>query len=110
MNAVIDLDFLVISANRLLQVAQRARRFGCDTTGELRRAIKVFSAEWVPQLGQVRNALEHLDQGGAGILPIQGGETLSFAWRGGQIDVHKLFISADELCKTICRVIGPLES
>jgi hypothetical protein len=110
MRAVADLDFLVISVHRLLHVAERARTFGCDTDGELKQAIKLFRSQWLPQLIEVRNALEHLDQGAAGIVPVQGGSTMSFAWRGGQVDVHKLFKAADKLCKTICGIIEPLES
>jgi hypothetical protein len=110
LRGVADLDFLVISVHRLLHVAERARAFGCDADGKLKLAIKVFSSQWLPQLVEVRNALEHLDQGGVGLFPIQGGDTMSFSWRGGQMDVHELFKAADELIKAICRVIEPLET
>lgn len=107
---VADLDFLVISVHRVFHVAKRARAFGCDADGQLKLAIKVFSSQWLPQLVEVRNALEHLDQESVGLFPVQGGDTMSFAWRGGQMDVHGLFKAADELIKTICRVIEPLET
>lgn len=110
MSGVVDLDFLVISVNRLLHVAERARDFGCDNDGKLKVAIKLFISRWLPQLRDIRNALEHLDQGGAGIVPVQGDDTMLFAWPGGQIDVHKLFKAADELIKAVCRTIEPLES
>jgi hypothetical protein len=110
MRAVVDLDLLVISVNRLLNVAERTRRFGCDSNGQLKRATKIFRSQWDSQLTDVRNALEHLDQGGAGIIPVEGGGTLLFVWRGGQVDAHKLFNAADNLCRVICRVIEPLES
>lgn len=110
LHAVVDLDFLVISVHRLLHVAKRARAFGCGTDAELKTAINLFSSRWLPQLRDVRNALEHLDHGSIGIVPVQGGGTISFIWRDGQLDVHELFKAADKLIKTICLAIQPLES
>jgi hypothetical protein len=109
LRGIVDMDFLVIAVRRLLRVAERARDIGCDVNGELKQAIKIFTSQW-GQVIDVRNALEHIDHGRAGIVPVQGGGTLLFAWRGEQVDVHKLFRAADNLCKTICRVIEPQEA
>jgi hypothetical protein len=104
MRAVVDLDFLVIVARRLLKVAERARRLGIDSSRDLKQAVRAIEPQSA-QVIAVRNALEHLDQGGTGIVPFQGGGSVSFAWSGGQIDVHELYRAADDLGKAICRVI-----
>jgi hypothetical protein len=93
-----------------MRVADRARSFGCDSSGDLRQAIRVFHSRWGQPVTDLRNALEHLDQGGAGIVPVKGGGTMLFVWSGGQMDVHDLFRAADDLCKAICRAIEPLET
>jgi hypothetical protein len=110
LRGIADLDFLVISIYRLLNVAKRAKEFGCDTDGKLRLAIHLFESQWFSRLKELRNALEHLDHGGIGIVPVQGGGSISFVWSTGQVDAHKLYTAADRLITTICRVIEPLES
>jgi hypothetical protein len=110
LRGVVDLDFLVISVYRLLHVAERAKTFSCDIDGKLKLAIKVFRSRWDEELKDVRNALEHLDHGGAHIIPFRSGSTISFLWRGGKIDVHEIFTDADKLCAAICRAIEPLET
>jgi hypothetical protein len=39
MRAVVDVDLLVMAVRRLLKVAERARRLGVDSSGELRQAV-----------------------------------------------------------------------
>jgi hypothetical protein len=108
MRAVVDMDFLITAVRRLLRVAQRARRLGVDSSGELREAVKAIAPQ-AAQVVRVRNALEHLDQQGVGIVPVAGGGSMSFASVGGPIDVHELFKAAEDLCKGICRVIERAE-
>jgi hypothetical protein len=108
MRAVVDMDFLVLAARRLLKVAERARHLGVDSSGELRQAVRDIG----PRSGQVvkvRNALEHFEGGRLPIVPVAGGGSMSFAWPGGQMDMHELFGAADGLRKAIWRVIDQAE-
>jgi hypothetical protein len=109
MRAIIDLDFLITSVRRLLRVAEQARRFGLDPGGELKLAIRIFKARWLPHLVDIRNTLEHVDGHGIPFVPVSGGDAISFAHPNGQIDASKLYIDAKELHKEISRTIEHFE-
>jgi hypothetical protein len=54
---------------------------------------------------KVRDGLEHLDH--AGLLPYEGGGTISFASQYGPADAHEVFKAADDLCRAIGRAVTP---
>jgi hypothetical protein len=112
MRGVIDMDFFVTAVRRLLRVADQAKRSGCDTNGELKKAIKSFMSRW-GRVVHTRNSLEHFDQSGTPLVPTQssgpdGG--WKFIVPGGHIDMQELFEDAQKLCRAIVKVIEPFDT
>ena len=112
MSGVIDMDFFITVVRRILRVADQAKRSGLDTDGLLKSAINDFGLCW-SHVTAARNTLEHVDnpQAFRAIVPFHSSNgEWGFLMPGKSVDVHELFKDADNLCRTISKVIRPHEA
>jgi hypothetical protein len=115
METVADMDFLVTAIQRFLRTANLALRISSENRPQLSVAKRIFESKWRASLTEIRNALEHVENPGAGFpvpaigIPRDGSDDGEFILMGrrGNLDLPKLYEDAEKIAKAISSVVGP---